>query len=130
MDGFFGFVKKLVEGFEKEGLDYAFTGALAVSFYGVPRTTTDVDVMVAVSAKNAKTRLASALRLSGIQVDEKRIDDALTSRYKNYFQVQDLALHSRCYSFRLSQKETWNHRRLDPSSSASRRPDTSEVAHD
>ncbi len=82
MDDFFGFVKKLVEGFEKEGLDYAFTGALAASFYGVPRTTTDVDVMVAVSTKNAKTKLISALRLAGLHVDEKRIDDALTSDYK------------------------------------------------
>ncbi len=82
MDGYFGFVKKLVEGFEKEGVDYAFTGALATSFYGIPRTTADVDVMVAVSAKDAKTRLVSALRLAGIQVDEKRIDDALISDYK------------------------------------------------
>jgi hypothetical protein len=79
--GFFGFVKKLVDGFEKEGLDYAFTGALAASFYGVPRTTADVDIIVAVSAKDAKTKLVSALRLAGLQVDEKRIDDALTSGY-------------------------------------------------
>ena len=82
MDGFVDFVKKLVEGFEKEGLDYAFTGALAASFYGVPRTTTDVDVIVAVSAKDSKTKLISALRLAGLHVDEKRIDDALTSGYK------------------------------------------------
>jgi len=82
LDGFFGFIKKLVDGFEKEGLDYAFTGALAASFYGVPRTTADVDIMVAVSSKTAKKKLVSALRLAGLQVDEKRIDDALTSGYK------------------------------------------------
>ena len=82
MDGFFGFVKKLACGFEKEGVDYAFTGALAASFYGVPRTTVDVDIIVAVSSKEAKTKLVSALRLAGLQVDEKRIDDALTSGYK------------------------------------------------
>jgi hypothetical protein len=82
LDGFVGFVKKLVEGFEKEGLDYAFTGALAASFYGVPRTTADVDVIVAVSAKDSKTKLISALRLAGLHVDEKRIDDALASGYK------------------------------------------------
>ena len=82
MDGFFDFIKKLVDGFEKEGLDYAFTGALAASFYGVPRTTADVDIMVAVSSKTAKKKLVSALRLAGLQVDEKRIDDALTSGYK------------------------------------------------
>jgi hypothetical protein len=82
LDGFLGFVKKLACGFEKEGVDYAFTGALAASFYGVPRTTADVDIIVAVSSKEAKTKLVSALRLAGLQVDEKRIDDALTSGYK------------------------------------------------
>lgn len=82
MNGYFGFVKKLIEGFEKEGLDYAFTGALAASFYGVPRTTADVDVIVAASSKTAKNSLVSALRLAGLQVDEKRIDDALTSGYR------------------------------------------------
>ena len=51
LDGFLGFVRRLVEGFEGSGLDYAFTGALAVSFYGVPRTTSDFDVMVAVAGE-------------------------------------------------------------------------------
>ena len=82
MNGYSDFVKKLIEGFEKEEVDYAFTGALAASFYGVPRTTADVDVIVAAASKTAKTRLGSALRLAGLQVDEKRIDDALTSGYR------------------------------------------------
>jgi hypothetical protein len=76
LNGYSDFVKKLIEGFEKEEVDYAFTGALAASFYGVPRTTADVDVIVAAASKTAKTRLGSALRLAGLQVDEKRIDDA------------------------------------------------------
>jgi hypothetical protein len=82
LNGYSDFVKKLIEGFEKEEVDYAFTGALAASFYGVPRTTADVDVIVAAASKTAKTRLGSALRLAGLQVDEKRIDDALTSGYR------------------------------------------------
>ena len=82
MNGYSDFVKKLIEGFEKEEVDYAFTGALAASFYGVPRTTADVDVIVAAPSKTAKNRLVSALRLAGLQVDEKRIDDALTSGYR------------------------------------------------
>ena len=81
MDGFLGFVKKLVDGFEKEGLDYAFTGALAASFYGVPRTTADVDVMIVVFPKDAKNKLISALRLAGLQVEATRIDDSLKSGY-------------------------------------------------
>ena len=82
MNGYSDFVKKLIEGFEKEEVDYAFTDALAASFYGVPRPTADVDVIVAAASKTAKTRLGSALRLAGLQVDEKRIDDALTSGYR------------------------------------------------
>jgi len=56
LNGYFDFVKKLIEGFKKEELDYAFTGALAASFYGVPRTTAYVDVIVAAAPKTAKTR--------------------------------------------------------------------------
>ena len=82
MKGLYDFVKKLVDAFTKEKLDYAFTGALAVSFYGVPRTTADVDILVAVSVKETKNKLISALRFAGLQVEEKRIDDALTSGYK------------------------------------------------
>jgi hypothetical protein len=51
LDAFHGFAMLLVEGFEDVSLDYAFTGALAVSFYGIPRTTSDVDVMVAVAGE-------------------------------------------------------------------------------
>lgn len=58
MDAFYGFVRKLVEGFEGAGLDYAFTGALAVSFYGIPRTTSDVMVAVAGEA-DVKGRIAA-----------------------------------------------------------------------
>jgi|SRR3990172_2244778 len=82
MVGFYEFVKKIVDGFSKEGLDYALTGAVAASFYGVPRTTADVDVVVSVSIEDAKTKLVSALRLAGLQVNEKSIDDALKSGYK------------------------------------------------
>jgi hypothetical protein len=82
MKGLYDFVKNLVNAFTKEKLDYAFTGALAASFYGVPRTTADVDILVAVSAKETKNKLISALRFAGLQVEEKRIDDAILSGYK------------------------------------------------
>ncbi len=82
MNGFFSFVKKLVDGFENEGVDYAFTGALAASFYGVPRTTADVDIMVDFSSKDFHTKLVSSLQFAGLEIDEKQLDDALTSGYK------------------------------------------------
>jgi hypothetical protein len=72
----------LVDGFGGAGLDYAFTGALAVSFYGAPRTTTDVDVVVAVSGLDVKDKVASALRWAGLDVDERKLDSALTSGYR------------------------------------------------
>jgi hypothetical protein len=82
LDGFLGFVRRLVEGFEGSGLDYAFTGALAVSFYGVPRTTSDVDVLVLVSDEvYAKEKVTEALEQAGLEADMHRIDAALESGY-------------------------------------------------
>jgi hypothetical protein len=83
LEAFFKFVKRLAVVLGGAGLDYAFTGALAVSFYGAPRTTTDVDVMVAVSGEaDVKGKLVAALRQAGLEVDERQIDLALASGYK------------------------------------------------
>ena len=83
METYHTFVKKLAAAFDSSRLDYAFTGALAVSFYGVPRTTTDVDALVAVEDEpDFKARLASALAQAGLEVDERKIENALTSAYR------------------------------------------------
>ncbi len=88
MDNLTKFIKTLIECFTKERLDYAFTGALAVSYYGVPRTTTDIDIIVTIPRKNTqartrtKAKLILALRNAGLEIEEKRIDDALSSGYK------------------------------------------------
>ena len=81
MKGLQHFVKRLVKSLTLEGVDYAFTGALAASFYGVPRTIADIDVLVAVSAMDVKTiaSLVAALRKAGLEVQEKKIADALAS---------------------------------------------------
>lgn len=81
MDSFEGFLRRIVEGFNAAGLDYMFTGALAVSYYGRARTTTDVDVVVAVGGVGWRERLVSALRAAGLVVEEKMLDDALKSGY-------------------------------------------------
>jgi hypothetical protein len=66
-----------------EGLDYAFTGALAVSFYGIPRTTADVDVIIAVAEEtDVKDKLTSALQRAGLEADERKINAALESGYR------------------------------------------------
>jgi len=75
-------IRRIVNGFNAAALDYMFTGALAASFYGVPRTTVDVDVVVRVSSESHRTGLVSALRQAGLQVDEKKIDAAFKSGYE------------------------------------------------
>jgi hypothetical protein len=81
VEGLSGFIKKLVTALNQEDLNYAFTGALAASYYGTPRTTADIDILINAKQKNMKTRLTSALRSAGLDVEEKRINDALTSGY-------------------------------------------------
>jgi len=56
-----------------------FTGALASSYYGTPRTTMDVDIVARISGKNLRTKLAPALRMAGLQVDLRRFDVASRS---------------------------------------------------
>ena len=58
-----------------------FTGALAVSYYGLPRTTMDVDIVVKVTEENIQTFTAQ-LRKAGIQVNEQRIHEAFKSDYE------------------------------------------------
>jgi hypothetical protein len=81
MQTYNGLVRRLVEALEISQLDYAFTGALAASFYGLPRTTTDVDVMVKVCDKTEKRKLVCALANAGIMVDERELDKAVASGY-------------------------------------------------
>jgi hypothetical protein len=82
VEKFFRFAGRVAEALGGEGVDYAFTGALAVSFYGSPRTTSDVDVMVAVGGgADVKEKVAGALRRAGLDVDERKIDGALVSGY-------------------------------------------------
>jgi len=58
-----------------------FTGAVAASYYGTPRTTMDVDIVINVSPREAST-LIHALAEAGLGHDEKKINAALTSDYK------------------------------------------------
>jgi hypothetical protein len=74
-------VRRLVKALETAKLDYAFTGALAASFYGLPRTTTDVDVMVQVCDETARCKLIDALARAGMRVDEREFDKAMASGY-------------------------------------------------
>jgi hypothetical protein len=83
MEAFYDFVRRLIGGFGGAGLDYAFTGAVATSFYGVPRTTTDIDVIVVVSGVADVTgKVAHALGHAGLEADARKIGMALESGYR------------------------------------------------
>jgi hypothetical protein len=82
LEAYYDLVKRLVKGFERVGVDYVFAGALVASFYGVPRTTVDVDVVVAVADLKQRVRLVEALKKAGLVVDDREIDRALESGYK------------------------------------------------
>jgi len=82
LEAFYELIRRVVTGFNSADLNYMFTGALAASFYGVPRTTVDIDVVVEVSRKGHLSKLVSALRQAGLRVDEKKIDAALKSSYR------------------------------------------------
>jgi len=82
LEVYYSLIKRLVKAFTATKLDYMFTDALAASLYGLPRTTTDVDVIVRVSNKAARSRLGHALTRARISVDEKEVDKALASGYR------------------------------------------------
>jgi len=73
---------RVVSSFNATGLDYMFTGALAASYYGTPRTTMDVDIVVKVAQEEVQTRLVLALRKARLQVEEERIDTAFRSGFR------------------------------------------------
>jgi hypothetical protein len=69
-----------VAAFNRSGLRYALTGGVAASYYGRPRTTLDVDVLVGTKELEL-TRLAKSLTEEGIKVGKKELSRALRSKY-------------------------------------------------
>jgi len=60
-----------------------FTGALAASYYGTPRTTMDADVIVRISpVGRSRGEFVSALKEAGVKAEERKIDTAFESRLK------------------------------------------------
>jgi len=57
-----------------------FTGAVAASYYGTPRTTMDVDIVIQASAE--ASTIVDALMKAGISTEEKKIKAALASDYR------------------------------------------------
>ncbi|MBE0513240.1 hypothetical protein IBX38_09345, partial [Candidatus Bathyarchaeota archaeon] len=81
MGRFGGLIRRIVKNFNTAGIDYMFTGALAASYYGTPRTTMDIDIVVKVTREDLQT-LATLLRKTEMQVDEQRINEAFDSDFR------------------------------------------------
>jgi hypothetical protein len=58
------------------------TGALAASYYGVPRTTMDIDIVVKIPLRHLRTKIILPLRKAGFQINEKYVIKTLNSGYK------------------------------------------------
>ena len=81
MGKFEGLIRRIVKNFNTAGIDYMFTGALAASYYGTPRTTMDIDIVVKVAREDLQT-LVTLLRKTEMQVDERRINEAFDSGFR------------------------------------------------
>jgi hypothetical protein len=82
MQAFEALVKRVVKAFNAAGLDYMLTGALAASYYGTPRTTTDIDVIVKVNEEDIRAKLIPTLKKAGLLVKKDDIETALKSGYR------------------------------------------------
>jgi hypothetical protein len=70
------FLKDVVARLEKIGVDYAVTGSIASNFWGIPRTTHDVDIVVVLVAADAE-RIAAAFA-DRYYVSEQAVKDAVS----------------------------------------------------
>jgi hypothetical protein len=81
LDTFEVFVRRVVGALNRSGLQYALTGGVAASYYGRPRTTLDVDVLV-VTKESELGRLAKSLTDEGIKAGTRELIRAWKSKYR------------------------------------------------
>ena len=80
-------MKALVEYFNREKTDYAITGAIAASYYGIPRTTLDADFIVHIFPREIN-KFFQGIQATGVRVDLQKIRRQLKSGY-NVMTVAD-----------------------------------------
>ncbi|MBI3813301.1 MAG: hypothetical protein HY279_02380 [Nitrospinae bacterium] len=69
-------LKKVIQSLDQAGIQYMITGSVASSLQGEPRSTHDIDMVVAVQ-KSAAKRLAEAFPPPGFYLDEDSILNAI-----------------------------------------------------
>ena len=87
METFSHFVKRIVTAFNRSGLKYMLTGALASSYYGRARTTLDADIVVAIREKDLAA-LAKVLTVANLKIQKEKVRAAWKSDYR-IFTVED-----------------------------------------
>ena len=91
--GFADFVKAVVDSLNGSRITYAVTGALAASYYGVPRTTVDADFKVRITRQKLSV-LWSACERAGLNVDRTRALKRLRSGYNIVSFEDTLSAHT------------------------------------
>ncbi|MBU7009076.1 MAG: hypothetical protein HXS46_00180 [Theionarchaea archaeon] len=71
---------------ERMGIDYVIIGGVAVSSWGNPRTTTDLDVIVALKNENMD-ELCRNLHEAGFSIDKNDLEDSF--KEKTHFSIFD-----------------------------------------
>lgn len=72
-------LKKVVEALDGAGIEYLVTGSVASSLQGEPRSTHDIDLVVAIR-REAVTQLLAAFPPPGYYLDEESIREAIDTR--------------------------------------------------
>jgi hypothetical protein len=79
MMGFENFIRKAITALNVSKIKYVVIGGIAAIFYGRPRTTMDLDIVVLI--KNAKIKkLCESLKKNNFEVDEEEIKRAFRER--------------------------------------------------
>ncbi|MDA2925029.1 hypothetical protein MYX65_10345 [Acidobacteria bacterium AH-259-L09] len=82
-------LKKVIQTLEDAGIDYMTTGSIASSLQGEPRSTHDIDLVVAIE-KAAVRYLVEAFRPPDFYLDENSIFDAIDGKNMfNLIEVQE-----------------------------------------
>lgn len=69
-------IKKIISQLNKLRIGYAFTGAFAVSYYGFPRASTDIDILIEKDSVKL-LKLADLLHIAGFDVTKSDVNKAV-----------------------------------------------------
>ncbi len=101
-------LKRVVKVLEEAGIDYMITGSIASSFYGEPRSTQDIDVVVVIEKSKAK-QLIKAFPSPDYYLTEESIFEAI--EFKNMFNLLE-AEHGGKVDFWILKEEPFDRSRF------------------